>query len=185
MTGINIFNQILKDPANFEISGPERKGNPQASKSLQDRLGTFLSTLEDFTADYAHEYQYGGQEYDEGEYDHFQVEPDEAANIELFRFRADFLDYIIEAAVLLNCDTEDILLAHGFDNTDVYNNFAAIIHNDEFTDSDAIRILQGIHSEVSVLSEQLSTGKRSAKTAIDMFLSENDDGMMYDEPESP
>ena len=185
MLNKDIFNALVNDPKNFEIQGLEEPKSPKANQDLQERLEKFIERLEDFTGDYAHHSYYDIEPGDE-----IDAEEEIAArnlaqyDQQLLTYRLEFVDLIHDGARLLNCDTRDIFESMDVEESEVYRSFSRLRDSQDFTDQDALRVLSGLHNESIATLQELSSGKRSLETALSRYMADNEDGMMYDDPDA-
>ncbi|MFP4313591.1 MAG: hypothetical protein ACLFR0_04610 [Alphaproteobacteria bacterium] len=195
MSGIKIFNEIVSNPANYDVQGEEYEKSEKANADLQERFSNLLEAIEDFSASYAYDYFHAEglepedlERHPEGLLEHKPIQNLQKINSDkvLSEHGLQFMDMVTEAAILLNCDTQDIYGAFGFSDKAIYETFGNLgIHKNELNDGDAIQILSGIHSEISAQLEELSTGRRSCETAISQSLDRKKAGAMYAEPSEP
>lgn len=193
MSNMDLFKQIAADPQNFVINAPEKDGKSKAATShLQDKLSDFADTLDDFAEQYRlaitkkyYEDPDLDDVKDEWADDEFGITEHEADEIEFSAFRTQFMDVLKEAAILLNLDEGDITSAYDFDYEEVKEGFFMMQDDNSFTDEDALRVLDGIQKEIAATLLNLKGVEVKTVPPISGFLSETDDGTMYDDPSGP
>lgn len=187
MSNRKLFNRLVKDPATFEIKGKDFFSRNEATNArLLSQLDNFNDRIENFIGDYAHHAQFDIDLKDEpNKNDVIQQIDLEQYDRELVTFRMEFIDFVHEGAMLLNCDTRDIYDAFEIDETEVNKSFGRMRDNaDNINDQDALRILSGLHNETSAYSCELSVGQRYMETTLSNYLTTKDmAGIMYIEPE--
>lgn len=185
MSNRKLFNRLVKDPTTFEIKGTDVPVNARAKESLQNQLSDYIDRLESFSGDYAHHAMYDIDLDDEPNSDdtlhHGSLKNYDR---ELVSFRLEFMDLIHDAAKILNCDTRDIFDTFGIDDLSASRSILRLRDNKEFNDQDYLRVLSGLHNECHARHIEMETGTRYMQTAISEYLADNEDGMMYDDPDA-
>lgn len=191
MSNIDLFKSIAADPHNFEIDEADTDIKSETGiVKLVEKLSIFAEEMDNLIEEYRAEITqvyYEDPDFGNDDIwdDDFPIHNSEAHEIEFAGFRTQFMDALKEAAILLDLDEGDITSAFGFDYNQIEDEFFIMADDENFTDEDALKVLEGIKLETQYQIDQLNGEDIKKVPPISAYIAKHDDGTMYDDPNGP